>query len=301
MLLLPMIYMVATAGDDRAICSNQTTVSAQPLNPTWGASGMWTAQTGGGVFANPTMASSLVTGLASGDNRLRWTVTKGACVSYDEIVITNNSITASAGTDETTCNDFAALSATPLSPTGSGLWTGGGVAVVIVNPTSATTTVTGLQQGTNTFAWTVTDNGCTGTSTVRIISNYFIANAGSDQNLPINSTTMTATLPDVTATGLWLPSTGSGTFVDPTDPTTVVNNLGSGGNEFIWRVTWNSCTAEDRVTIVYNNVTADAGRDTVICADRINLSASNPFPGTVFGLSLKEVETSLILIVKQLR
>jgi len=272
---------IATAGDDRSICSDQTTVSAQPLNPTWGASGMWTAQTGGGVFTSPSLESTLVTGLSSGDNRLRWTVTKGACVSFDEIIITNNSITASAGTDETTCNDYATLSATPLSATGVGLWTGGGAGLVtIVDPTSATTSVTNLQQGVNTFAWTVTDNGCTGTSTVRITSNFFVARAGNDQVLTVSNATMTAQLPDVTATGTWSVVSGNGTFTNPNDPVTVVTGLGFGTNTFRWAVDWNSCTAYDDVDITYNVITADAGNDTTLCTDRYYLNAADPWPGT---------------------
>jgi hypothetical protein len=276
---------VAVAGDDRAICSNQTTVSAQPLNSSWGATGEWTSMTGGGVFANPTLESTLVTGLSGGDNRLRWTVRKTenfvTCTSYDEIIITNNSITASAGTDETTCFDFATLSATPLSPTGTGLWTGGGAGLVtIANPTSATTLVSNLQQGVNTFAWTVNDNGCTGTSTVRITSNFFIAEAGNDQNISVNSTNLEASYPDPSATGSWTIVSGNGVFANAASESTLVTNLGFGVNTFRWTVDWNSCIAYDDVNIIYNNVTAEAGIDQVICSDRTFLNASNPAPAT---------------------
>lgn len=274
----------AVAGDDKSICSDQTTVSAQPLNPVWGASGMWTAQTGGGVFADPTNESTLVTGLAIGNNRLRWTVTKTesgtTCTSYDEMIVTNNSVTASAGTNETTCDDFTTLSATPLDPGASGIWSGGGVTTTIVTPTSATTLVTGLQQGTNTFSWTVNDKGCIGTSSVQIISNHFVANAGGDQIVTVNTATMGALLPDVTATGTWSTISGSGTFTNVNDPNDVVTALGYGVNTFRWEVTWNSCTNYDDVNITYNSITADAGSNQTICSSSTSMNAGDPFPGT---------------------
>jgi len=275
---------IAVAGDDKSICSDQTTVSAQPLNPVWGATGMWTAQTGGGVFSDPTNESTLVTGLAIGNNRLRWTVTKTengtTCVSYDEMIVTNNTVTASAGTDETTCDDFTTLSATPLNPGATGLWTGGGVTTTIVDPTSASTLVTGLQQGVNTFAWTVQDNGCEGTSTVKITSNYFVANAGGDQIVTVSSATMNAQLPDATATGTWSIVSGNGTFTNANDPDDVVTALGYGVNTFRWTVEWNSCSNYDDVNITYNSITADAGENQTICGPVTSMNAADPFPGT---------------------
>jgi hypothetical protein len=82
-------------------------------------------QNGAGIFVNPSTENTLITSLGSGSNRLRWTVTKGACVSYDEILVSNNTPVISAGTDQTVCDDFITLSATPLSATGTGLWSGG--------------------------------------------------------------------------------------------------------------------------------------------------------------------------------
>jgi hypothetical protein len=271
---------IAVAGNDQQVCSDQTTVSAQPLNPTWGASGLWTVQNGAGIFVNPSTENTLITSLGSGSNRLRWTVTKGACVSYDEILVSNNTPVISAGTDQTVCDDFITLSATPLSATGTGLWSGGGVYTVIVDPTSATTLVTDLQQGTNTFAWTVSDKGCTGTSTVKITSNYFVADAGASQVVTVNSAVMTAVLPNAAATGTWSVFSGNGSFANVTNPTETVTALGFGVNTFRWTVNWNSCTAYDDVDITYNAISADAGPQQVICKDETYLAANNPAPGT---------------------
>ncbi|MEN8120420.1 MAG: PKD domain-containing protein, partial [Bacteroidota bacterium] len=271
----------ADAGESFPVCGDQTTVTASALNPVWGATGLWTLENGGGTFANPTSASTIISGLASGNNRLRWTVTKGSCIDYDEIIVTNNLPVISAGTPETTCDDFRTLSATPLSPTGTGLWTGGGLTTTIVDPSSSITLITGLARGTNTFAWTVTDNNCTATSTVTITSNHFDAHAGPDQVVTVNNAVMQAQLPDATATGTWMPISGSGTIGDITNPTEPVTDLGYGENTFRWTVNWSGCTSTDDVNIIYNAITADAGPEYIpTCENIVYMSAIDPFPGT---------------------
>ncbi|NJO91148.1 MAG: hypothetical protein HC831_20905, partial [Chloroflexia bacterium] len=275
-------FYAANAGADQSLCSDHTTLNAQALNPAWGVTGTWTAQSGGGIFFNPNTENTLVTGLTIGDNRLRWTIRKTenniTCSSFDEIVITNNSIIASAGLDQTTCNNYTALIAAPLNTTAIGLWTGGGVSVTIANPTSTNTLVSGLQQGINTFAWTVTDNGCTGTTTVRVTNNSFMPDAGADQNISNNYTNLTASLPDASAVGNWSIISGNGIFAEQNNPATLVTGLGFGQNTFRWTVSWNGCTAFDDVNITYIGITANAGNDQVICSDRTFLSASNPAP-----------------------
>lgn len=66
--------------------------------------------------------------------------------------------TVSAGADQMLCSTTATITAT--GATGAGMWTlvsGGGT---ITDPYSATTTVTGLPFGANTFRWTVTGGLC---------------------------------------------------------------------------------------------------------------------------------------------
>jgi PKD repeat protein len=272
----------AVVGNNFAVCFGNTSVNAQAIPATsGGATGLWTAQTGGGVFTTPTSNTSNVSGLAVGINRLRWTVTKGTCVSYAQMEVTNNAPTATAGIDQTTCNDFASLSATALSPGGSGYWIGGGVMTLIENSTSPSTNVTNLQPGINTFSWTVTENGCTATTSVRIISNHFTPYAGGDQSLPNNFTTMTAILPDPAAIGTWSVLNGSGNITLVNNPASAVTNLGPGMNTFRWSVVWNTCSGYDDVNIIYNSITADAGPDTTICTSSYTMQANTPSPGAI--------------------
>ncbi len=83
-----------------------------------------------------------------------------------------------------------------------------------------------------------------------------------------------------TATGTWLSFTGSGIPDDANSPTTTFRSLNYGVNQFIWRVNWKGCIAEDTVQIIYNPLTAFAGFDTTICTPKVFMKASNPFPGT---------------------
>ena len=278
-------FYAANAGADMEICSDQTILNAEAPNPVWGVTGNWTVQTGEGVISAPSTENTLITNLSNGDNRLRWTIQKMEndviCRSYDEIIITNYSITASAGTDQITCNDYITLSATPLSPTGVGLWTSESASLTIAEPNSATTLVSNLQQGENIISWTVTDNGCTGTSMVEITSYNFSASAGIDQELTENTTTMTAQLPGTSATGTWSIISGKGIFVDTNNPVSIVNNLGSGYNTFRWTVDWNSCIDFDDITIIYDNLVANAGADQEIYTSSTYLNATDPSPAGV--------------------
>jgi gliding motility-associated-like protein len=273
---------VAVVGQEMNVCANTATVTAQPVNPASGANGQWSTITGGGIVVNPTSFSSVVNGLALGPNRFRWTVTKGTCVSTADLLVNNNTINASAGTDQTTCDNFATLTATPLGLNETGLWTSGGVGILISTPTLPNTEVSNLQTGVNTFAWNVSNNvtRCSSTSTVRVTSNFFRPYAGVDQNIDVNSATMTARLPVAGATGEWTVVSGAGDFVNSTNPTTVVNNLGFGDNTFRWTVRLNSCTYSDDVTITYNAIFAFAGNDTTICDTIVMLRGNDPWPGS---------------------
>ena len=280
------LYLAVT-GNDQVLCLNQTTITAQPLVA--GTTGRWTLVTGSGTIDDPTSSSTLIEDLGEGLNSFLWTVTKTqgmvTCTNSDQLDVTNNKIPSTlSGVDKTTCDNFATLSGSypkGASSSVTGLWAAGGAGLVTIeDPTSATTLVTNLQQGINTFTWTVTDKGCTGTSTVRVTNNSFMADAGTDQTLSANSINLAASLPDASAIGTWSIISGNGTFVAPNDPSTLVTNLGFGVNTFRWTVTWNGCTASDNVNIIYNNITADAGIDQIICTDRTYLNASNPIPAS---------------------
>jgi len=180
--------------------------------------------------------------------------TKKKAVSYIQTDIvtlpykpptTNKPPTASAGTDK-----IITLPTNNTSLTGSGTdsdgtiatytWTKvSGGAATLVTPSSPTTGVTGLVQGTYTFRLTVKDNGgLTATDDVLVTVNPAatvnkppVASAGADKTitLPTNTTTLTGSGTDADGTiasYAWSKVTGgAATIASPSAATTVINGL----------------------------------------------------------------------------
>jgi hypothetical protein len=175
------------------------------------------------------------------------------------MTITNYNLptTANAGADFHACL-YSTLSMEGNAPTyGTGLWSQvSGNSVTFTSPTSPTSTITGAIAGTYVFRWTISNGNCTTSSddvTVTIDNPTTIANAGTDQTITNNYTTMTANTISV-GSGLWTKVSGpsGGTITSPTGPTTTVTNLSSGTYVFRWTATNISCSSYDEVTVIYN-------------------------------------------------
>jgi len=148
---------------------------------------------------------------------------------------------------------------------------------------AATTTVTGLSQGTHVFRLTVTDNGgASGSDDVIVTVNAATnlpptANAGSDitMTLPANSTTLLGSGSDADGTiasYAWSKISGpaGGTLGSPNAATTTVTALGAGVYVFRLTVTDNNgATGTDSVIVTVNAAlnqppAANAGADITI-------------------------------------
>ncbi|MGZ3943102.1 MAG: hypothetical protein ACXVOH_14215, partial [Bacteroidia bacterium] len=94
------------------------------------------------------------------------------------------------------------------------------------------------------------------------------ANAGSDQTLCRNTTTLTANNPAV-GTGTWSLISGTGTITSVGSATTTLNSLGTGINSFAWSISNGVCpSSTDTVKIKVNptpTVTANS-TSTLVCA-----------------------------------
>ena len=77
--------VIINAGNDQAICTSSTNLSAtSTIN-----GGSWSVVAGSGTFANPTSPISTVSGLAMGTNVFRWTSNTDLCGSQsDDVTIT---------------------------------------------------------------------------------------------------------------------------------------------------------------------------------------------------------------------
>ncbi len=163
--------------------------------------------------------------------------------------------TANAGPDQVTCVDPGTATLAGNNPAiGTGLWTVVAGGATLTDPTLFNTTVTGLTAGENTFAWTITNDPCPGSSTDEVTINVdelpSTPNAGLDQEIcgdPV--TTLNADVPAVGG-GMWEVLSGDGFLTDPTNFDSDIEDLSFGENLLRWTITHGTCPPEfDEVSI----------------------------------------------------
>jgi len=285
-------YINAEAGTDQAsVCNVSEQTSLAATDPEDGSgipiSGAWTVELGVGASVVTPSDKNTTVNLAPGLNRFRWTVTKGTCTDWDEMEVNNSLPYVNAGADKDVCSNSTTLignDPVSINPTATGEWTSVNTTATVDNPNSYTTGVSALKQGTNTFRWTITNNGCTYWDDI-VITNYSVAaSAGVDQDICGNSTTLAAISPNVSEgeSGSWSLGGGAGLFnATSLTKNAVVTNLGRGDNIFIWTVTNGICTNTDAVTVSRNTPDpASVGSDQEVCEATTTISANDPAYGT---------------------
>lgn len=273
-------YIQAEAGADQVICQTNALLNATDQG---NGTGQWSVVGGFGSanFLNPNQSNTEVTNLDRGNNVLRWTITNHGCVSYDEVIITNNTPSqAYAGADRSICGEDIILNANNPG-IGTGEWTVLSGSANIANPRLYNTKVSGLSLGQNILRWTVANAGCSSSDEV-VIRNNQPANieAGQDQYICSDTVQLYSTVP-VGGSGRWSISQGSATFENSTLYNSRAYNLQKGENKFVWTVTIASCSNSDTV-VVQNNMpsTPSAGPDQDICDDKAIMAANQPLIGT---------------------
>lgn len=286
----------ATAGPDQLFCSVPASVqmNAQPAN------GTWSVVAGTGVFADPTNRNTTVTGLSLGVNTYQWTIFNGPCVppttndQISVIVYDPSAAVANAGPNQQVCASSTTLAGNAPTAPATGQWILISGAGTITDPSSPTSTVTGLGFGSNVFRWTI-NNGPCGTTNSQVTITRFdpgapSANAGPDQNIctPVGFSVATATLAGNGAvspsTGLWTLISGTGTITTPTSPTTTVTGMPVGTHVLQWTITNGPCIpnfTSDQVTINIFDRTApaaNAGPDQEFCAPVTNVTLAANVP-----------------------
>ncbi|SMG09519.1 Por secretion system C-terminal sorting domain-containing protein [Marivirga sericea] len=235
----------ANAGEDQIVCSTSNpTLSAigDPLKT--GEKAKWTRVSGSGTITNSTSRIASVSGLGIGENKFRYTITaEFGCTDSDDVIITRVSApTSEAGPGQNVCVSSANLNASGVGD--SGEWTVVSGNGSFSNSASATATVTALDEGINTFRWTVSKNNCdTVSDDVNI--NYIIvttSNAGLNQNICENTISLSANAPKSGETGEWSLVSGEGTIADENNRNTSVSNLSVGTNTFRWTISENTGT-----------------------------------------------------------
>src|SRR5215203_3636137 len=273
----------ANAGADQTITlpTNSVTLSGSASDPDGFINAYsWTkiGGPGSGTINSPSSASTTVTGLTQGVYTFRLTVSdnNGASAS-DDVVITvnaasNQTPSANAGTDQsiTLPNNSVTLSGSGSDPDGfiaSYSWSKiAGGAANINSPSSASTTITGLVQGSYTFRLTVSDNnGAQATDDVVInvsaaANQSPVVNAGGDQTitLPTSSVTLNGSGSDgdgFISSYAWSKIGGPAgeSISNPFGASTTVTGLVQGSYTFRLTVTDNGgASASDDVVVIVN-------------------------------------------------
>jgi gliding motility-associated-like protein len=274
----------AAAGADQTICFDNTALEGNV--PAVGT-GQWTLISGSGTIANSASPTSNVSGIAVGTSLFEWKITSGGiCISVDTVAITRIPAPSpsNAGSNQDICADNATLAAVP--PTvGIGTWSLVSGSGTLADPSNAASDVTNLSPGANVFQWSVSNGICPVSNsqvTITRFENPLPPNAGADQQICADNTTINATSPTI-GIGVWTLASGSGTIADASDNQTAVSDLGAGNNVFRWTVTNGVCPSVfDEVTILRDlpPSTATVGADQQICSASGTINATTPLIGT---------------------
>ncbi|QQS27569.1 MAG: gliding motility-associated C-terminal domain-containing protein [Sphingobacteriales bacterium] len=247
------------AGIDDNTCSPSLTYT---LSGTPNAGGTWSSTDAGVVFADPANPNSDVTVPGFGAYTFTYTVNDiNGCTGFDAVTINFNDIPiVNAGLDDTTCDLFYNLSATPAT---GGTWSSPDAGVTFTTPISGNTTVNVPAFGNYTFTYTVTDaNGCTNADAVTItFTDTPVVNAGTDEDICGLTYTLSA---NPLNNGTWSSPDAGVVFANVTGANSTVTVPDYSSYTFTWTVTSTSgnCDGADAVTITFaeqlttNNLTA---------------------------------------------
>ena len=270
----------ANAGIDMGVCVNNAQLYG---NEAVIGIGNWTVLSGGATITDPTDSLSTVTNLSVGVNEFEWEISS-LCGTTRDTVIINLETQPDApiiGLDTIICQNFTTLNATEVN-VGIGEWSllSGQGNITDVNNNRSPFTDIGL--GDNILQWKVY-NSCASDSLQVTITRFEIpsvADAGITTAICSDNITLEAVSP-LFGDGLWSVYQGSGTFSDPTNPTSSVSNLSIGKNILQWEVS-NACGINtDTVTITVDTPPsqANAGEEETICGGSIILQGNDPGAG----------------------
>ena len=237
---------VITAGSNTPICAGNTI----NLNSSGGTGYSWIGPNGfTSVAQSLSITNAEVT--MTGNYIISVTDTTG-CTDKDSITVMVNALpVVSVGSNSPICEENT-INLTSSDGTGY-TWSGpGNFTSTEQNPSipNATISMSGVYSVTVTAL-----TGCISTATQSVMVNeYPVAMAGPDQELNyVFETQMNATLA-ASEKGEWSLISGSGNIHDIHSPTTIVSQLSTGENFFLWKVQNAFCEASTSVKITVHDL-----------------------------------------------
>ncbi len=277
----------AVAGSNNTQCNNGT-FQLQALDPFVGT-GAWSiiGDTHGASIINNNSHDAMVSGLAAGQTiTLRWRVTNGGCTASDDILLTNQlMVIADAGDDLKNCNNGVFTLAAEMPSVGSGSWSiiGPPGGAVVISPSSPTSQVVGLTNGsTVTLRWSVFNGTCFSMDQVTLFNDVEVFTLVGPNQVKCNHGTfdLIANTPTI-GVGTW-------TFVSPpisatidniNSPTAQVSGVQPGETASLrWTITNGGCSDYKELTLTNDQmVDADAGPDIYQCENGdFTMAANSP-------------------------
>ena len=212
--------------------SNVCSGSSITLTDTTG-NGTWSASNG-----TATVVSGIVTGVSAGIDTVIYTITGGACGT----AVSTKTITINPIPDPGTINGPSSVcvgaSITLTDAVTGGAWTGSNATATVIGGT-----VIGINAGTDTIMYTVTDLGCSATAT-KIIAINPLANAGTITGSASVCIGSSIALTDLATGGVW-----SSSNVNATIAGGIVTGIIAGSDNISYTVT-NICGPESATKII---------------------------------------------------
>lgn len=162
----------------------------------------------------------------------------------------------------------ATIAATPVT-SGTASWSQIAGTGNIADPSQASTTVSNLSNGINTFVWTVSTQHCgtnRDTVSVNVYQNPTPANLPNDTTYACSALTslLLGNFP-TSGTPHWTTLQGAN-IVNPNQHNTVANSMAPGWNDFIYTISSGSCpSSSDTLSIYFNNPASGITPDTSVC------------------------------------
>ncbi|MGB1031286.1 MAG: hypothetical protein ACPGWM_01665, partial [Flavobacteriales bacterium] len=295
----------ANAGEDQDFCSpiSTSTLNADGVNaPGYGT---WSLFSGSGIIDDVNDPNASISNLTIGENIFVWTVYNGGCLDEEirtdtvsVFIFDENQIAAEAGDNQEICTPQASvfMDGNGVTFPAIGTWTITAGSGDVVSPNDPNSEIINLEVGETELEWTISNGDCAaGASSDQVTvfvfdENQAVANAGDDQEFctPVSAFNLSGNALTYPASGEWVLLSGQATIQDPSNPNSLVTDLGVGENILQWTVSNGPCgpTTSDVVSLfVFNqfNEVADAGEDQEICTpdDQVTLQGNLPvFPST---------------------
>lgn len=146
--------------------------------------------------------------------------------------------------------------------------------------TIGSTTFTYPANGSYTATLIIDRSGCADTLTASVqVETLPAANAGINQNICTDNTTLAANAPGAGETGAWTLITGSGNIVSSSNPVSAFTGVTSASSVLQWTLTNTvaGCTSSDQVTIISNQpISASPVITSVSLGQTVNANVQSP-------------------------